>query len=101
MAIVGLVGTGMEVVDGMYAGQSLWSWSHVDNCLSISRVRGDTLMTPDHTTVPVRNSVYYPAGIRRSSWKGLNADAARRLRLVVDVVGWLHSCMSLSEELLY
>ena len=42
----GLVGAGMEVVDGMHAEQSLWGWSHFETCRTVSRVRGDTLMTP-------------------------------------------------------
>ena len=46
----------MEVVDGMHAGQSQGSWSLVGNRRSIARVRGDTLMTPDHTAFQVRSS---------------------------------------------
>ena len=40
------MGAGMNVVDGMHAEQSWGDWSHVRRCQSISRVRGDTLMTP-------------------------------------------------------
>ena len=40
----------MEVVDGRHVGPSQECWSHVGRCLSIFRVRGDTLMTTDNTT---------------------------------------------------
>ena len=43
----------MEVVDGMHAGQSQGG---LVVCQSTSRVRGDTLMTPDHTAIQVRSS---------------------------------------------
>ena len=46
MAMVGWVGSGMEVVDGMHAGQSQVGWSHVKRCWSTSRVQSDKLMTP-------------------------------------------------------
>ena len=49
--MIGLVGAAMEVMDGMHAGQS---WSHVGRFRSTSRVRGDTLITPDHIAVQVR-----------------------------------------------
>ena len=52
-----LVGAGMEVVDGMHAGRSQGCWSHVVRCRSTSRVRGDTLMTLDHTAIQVSSSV--------------------------------------------
>ena len=54
----GLVGAGMDVVDGMCSGQSPEGWSHVGRCRSMSRVRGDTLMTPDHTAIHERGSGY-------------------------------------------
>ena len=56
MAMVGWVGAGMEAVDSMNAGQCQGGWSHVERCRSTSSVRGDTLMTPDHTAVQVRRS---------------------------------------------
>ena len=34
----GLCEVGMEVVDGMHAGQSHGGWSHVGRCRSISRL---------------------------------------------------------------
>ena len=52
----GLIGAGTEVVDGMQAGQSQGSWSHVGRCRRSSRVRTDKLMTPDHTAFKVRSS---------------------------------------------
>ena len=45
-------------------------WSHAGRCRSTCRVRGDTLMTPDH--IVVRSFGYGPAGIGRSSGKGLS-----------------------------
>ena len=57
MTMLGRVGKGMEVVDGVHEGQSQGGWLHVGRCQSTSRVRGDTLMTPDHTAVQVRSSV--------------------------------------------
>ena len=47
---------GMKVMDGKHAGQFLGGWSHVGRCRSTSRVRSDTLMTPDHIAVQVRCS---------------------------------------------
>ena len=49
MSFVGWLGAEMEVVNGMYTGQCHGRWSHVERCWSTSRVRGDTLMAPDHT----------------------------------------------------
>ena len=51
-----LDGARMEMVDGMHAGQSQRDWVHVVRCQSISRLRGDTLMTSDHTAVQVHSS---------------------------------------------
>ena len=48
-AMVGWVGAGMEVVDGMHAGQSRWGGSLVGRCRSTSRARGGTPMKSDHT----------------------------------------------------
>ena len=48
-------------------------WSHVGRCQSTCRVRGHTLMTPDHTTIQVRSSGYGRVGVGRFSWKRLNA----------------------------
>ena len=51
------MGSGMEVVDAMHAGQSQGGKSRVGRCWSISRVLGrDTLMTLDQTAVQVRSS---------------------------------------------
>ena len=41
--------------------------SYVGRCRSTSRVRGDTLMTPDHTAVQMRSYGLVRAGIGRSS----------------------------------
>ena len=56
MAMVVWVGAGMEVVDDMHAGQTQGDWLLVRGCRSISRVRGDEIMTPNHTTIQVRSS---------------------------------------------
>ena len=42
--------------DGMNARQSHGGCSHAGKCRSSSRVRGDAVMTPDHTAVQVRSS---------------------------------------------
>ena len=52
----GLGWVGMEVVVGKHVGQSQGRLSHVGRCRSTSRVRGDTLMTPDHSAFQVRSS---------------------------------------------
>ena len=53
----GLVGGMDGVGGGWYAcGTRRRGWSHVGRCLSSSRVRGNTVTTPDHTTVHVRIS---------------------------------------------
>ena len=43
--MVGLVGAGLEVEDGMHAERRQGGWSHVGRCRSISRVRGDALIS--------------------------------------------------------
>ena len=50
MAMVSWAGAGMEVVDGMHAGQSQVGVA-CQEMLSISRVGGDTLMAPDPTAI--------------------------------------------------
>ena len=56
MAMIGWVEAGIEVVDDMHAGQSQGVGRMTVDARSISRVRGNTMMTPDHTTVQVRSS---------------------------------------------
>ena len=56
MAMLGWDGADKEVTGSMHAGQSHEDWSHVGRCRSIHRVRGDTLVTHDHTAVQVRIS---------------------------------------------
>ena len=49
IAMLGWVGTGMEVVDGKHVGRSQGGLRHVGRCLSTSRVRGeDTDDTQSH-----------------------------------------------------
>ena len=50
------MGVEMEVVDGMHEGQNQGGRSHVRRSWYTLSLRGDTLMTPDHTVVQVRSS---------------------------------------------
>ena len=50
--VMAMVGAGMEVVDGMHAGQN----RGVGRMSGDDGVRRDTLMTPDHITVLVHSS---------------------------------------------
>ena len=75
----------------MHAGQSQGGWSNVGRCRSTYRLRGDILMTPDHTS-----SQYAALGRVESKLfglfcKALTRDATRRLRFVVHAAGWQHS----------
>ena len=98
MAVVGWMGAGVEVVVGRHAGQSQ----------GVSRVSGDagafsecelnTLITPDRATIQVRSSGQDQAGIGRSSWKGVERDATRRLWFFVHAAGWLHSMELLESQ---
>ena len=90
MAMVGW----MELVIGKHAGQSLVGGRMTGDAGEFPVCVGNTLITPDRTTIQVRSSGYGRAGIGRSSWKGLTRDATRRLRFVVHAAGWLH-CMVL------
>ena len=69
MDMLGLVGAGMEVVDGMHAGQSYGASSHVGRCWNTSRMRGDTVMIPDHISSHVRRTGEGRARIDRFSCK--------------------------------
>ena len=56
IAMVGWVETGMEVVDGMYAGQNKGGGSHVGRCRSTSRERDeDTDNTRSHRRPSVQH----------------------------------------------
>ena len=72
---------------GWYAcGTKPWGWLHVERCRITSRVRGDALMT--HAALGmVEPKLVSLVG------KVLTRDATRRLRLVVNAAGWLHSMM--------
>ena len=80
MAMTGWVGAGMEVVDGMHAGQSQGCWAFVWRGRSISRIRGDKLMTPDHTTS--RCAALGGQELVGLPGKASTRDARRRLRFV-------------------
>ena len=59
-------GGGRDGGGGRHAcGTKLGGWSHVRRCRSTSRVRYDTLMTPDNTAIQVRSSGYGHDGIGR------------------------------------
>ena len=92
----GLGGAGIEVVDGMHAGKSHRDWSHEGRCRSISRVRGDTLMTSDHIVIHVRSYLQGPAGIGQYSWKGFNTG-----RHVKALVRFQRSRLSLHTMVLH
>ena len=50
------LGRGRDEGGGWYACETKQgAWSHIARCRSTSRVRGDTLMTPDHTDIQVRS----------------------------------------------
>ena len=70
IAMVGWVGARMEMVCNRDKDRR--GWYHVGRCLSTSRVRGDTMMTPDHTALQVHSCRYGLAGIGRSSWEGID-----------------------------
>ena len=91
MAMVGWMGAGMELVLGKHAGQSQVVGRMSGDAGAFPECVGNTLITPDRTTIQVRSSGHGRAGIGRSSWKGLTRDATRRLRFVVHATGWLHS----------
>ena len=73
MAMVGWMGAGMELVFGKHAGQSQVVGRMSGDAGSFPECVGNTLMSPDRTTIQVRR------------------NATRRLRFVVHAVGWLHS----------
>ena len=73
---------GMEVVDGMHAGQSQGDWSHVGRCWIASRMRGDALTTPDQIAALGRVDPELVDLPKRT----LTRDATRRLRFAVHAV---------------
>ena len=81
----------MEFVFGKHAGQSQVVGRMSGDAGAFPECVGNTLITPDRTTIQVRISWQGRVGIGRSSWKGLTRDATRRLRFVVHAAGWLHS----------
>ena len=50
-------------------------WSNVRRCLSTSIVQGDTMMTPDDTTIQVRSYGLRRLLDSRSFWKDLNTGS--------------------------
>ena len=73
MAMVGWMATGMELVLGKHAGQSQVVGRMSGDAGAFPECVGNTLITPDRTTIQVRSSGYGRAGNGRSSWKGLMA----------------------------
>ena len=97
MAMVGWMGAGMELVFGKHAGQSQVVGRMSEHFQSV----GNTLITPDRTTIQVRSSGYGRVGIGRSFWKGITRDATRRLRFVVHAAGWLQPWCSTDAQVTY
>ena len=69
----GGLGGSMYGGGGWYVrGKKPGGWSYDGRCWSTYRVRGDTLVTSDHTAFHVHISLYGRDGIGRSSWEGLS-----------------------------
>ena len=85
------MGAEMELVLGKHAGQSQVVGRMSGDAGAFPECVGNTLITPDRTTILVRCSGKGRVGIGRFSWKGLARDATRRLWFVVHAAGWLHS----------
>ena len=60
-------------------GTRPWGWSRIGKCSCIFRVRGDTLMSPDHTAFQVRSSGRVEPGLFGVPEKTLTTDATRKL----------------------
>ena len=101
MAMVGWMGAGRELVFGRHAGQSQVVGIMSGDARAFPECVGNTLITPDRTTIQVRSSGYCRAGIGRSSWKGLTRDATRRFRFVVHAADWLHSMVLHGHVVMY
>ena len=56
MAMVGWMGSGMELVLPKHAGQSQVDGRMSEDAGAFPEFVGNTLMTPDHTTIQVRSS---------------------------------------------
>ena len=56
MAMVGWMGAGMELALGRHAGQSQGGWSQSGDTGAFPECVGNTLITPDRTTIQVRSS---------------------------------------------
>ena len=91
MAMVGWMVAWIELVLGRYAVQSHVVGRMSGDAGAFPECVGNTLITPDRTTIQVRSSGYGRAGIGRSSWKDLTRDTMRRIRFIVHAAGWLHS----------
>ena len=80
------------MVDCVHAGQSQGCWSHVGRCRSNSRVRGDTLMTPDLTDFQgTALGRVEPELELNLPGKALSRDSRRRFRFVDHAAGCPHS----------
>ena len=78
MAMVGWMGAGIELVVGMDAGQSLVVGRIKGDSGAFPECVGNTLITPDRTTIQVRSSGWGRVGICRTSRKGLNTGRHER-----------------------
>ena len=91
MTMVALVGAGIEVVDGMHAGQSSW----------VSRMSADAGPLPEFDVIHRWLTITPPSRCAALGMvelelvgllgKALTRDATRRLRFVVHAHGWLHT----------
>ena len=72
-------------------GLSQGGWSHVWRCRGTSRVRDDTLMTPDHTLSWCAALGRVEPELVGLPGKALARDSTRWLLFVVHAAGFLHS----------
>ena len=81
MAMVGWFGAGMELVLGKHAGQSQVVGRMSGDAGAFPECVGNTLITPDRTTIQVCSSGQGRDGIGRSSRKGLTREGSGSLSM--------------------
>ena len=87
MAIVGCMGAGMEVLDGMHMGQNREGLI-VRDAAALPECKMKTLTTPPSRCAAVCR---VESELVSLLGKALARDATRRLWFVVQSAGWLHS----------
>ena len=65
-------------------------WSHVVRCRSISRVWGDTLITPTIQSFRCLTLGRVESELFGLPWKALSRDTTRRIRFFDHAAGWRH-----------